>query len=197
MSVLVVGIDEVGRGALAGPVVVGAAALGDVSADILRQDVEVLLKRKLADSKKLTAKQREKVATYLQDKVIWGIGEASAADVDEYGLTLALSMAAERALTAIQKNHTIAAIKADAGLKHPLTIPTEHFVKGDETIIEITLASILAKVYRDTLMQKLAETHLGYGWEKNVGYGSAAHGEAIRKLGRTSEHRALFLRKFV
>jgi ribonuclease HII len=189
-----IGIDEVGRGALAGPAVVGAVSLDGIDRAFLAAELEAVLRRTIADSKKLTKLQRERAAAFLREHVAWSVGEASADEIDGYGIVGALRLASGRALA---PHLPAERILADAGLRHPheKTIATQWIVKGDETILEITCASIIAKVYRDALMARLAAEHAQYGWETNAGYGSASHMRAIREKGRSAEHRASFLTK--
>lgn len=188
------GIDEVGRGALAGPVVVGAVYIGTGSI-ALRAELESLLKRGLADSKKLTSAQRQRASTYLQEAVLWGIGVVEPVVIDREGIVAALRMAAGLALDELRKLIQVEAVIADAGLYHPyeVELPTERYIKADEQYLEVMLASILAKVHRDTLMKQLAVQHPHYGWERNVGYGSQAHRDALRQFGPTPLHRHSFL----
>lgn len=191
-----IGIDEVGRGALAGPAVVGAVADDGLEA-LLPELLAAARLRQLRDSKRLTPRQREAAFAFLEGRLTWGVGEASAAELDRLGVTAALRLAAGRAIAALGLEPS--AVLADAGLRHPLeaTVPTEWFVKGDETVLPITLASIMAKVWRDRLMQACAADFPGYGWERNMGYGTGAHQQAIRDQGQTPLHRRSFLRNLV
>jgi ribonuclease HII len=186
-----VGIDEVGRGALAGPVVVGAV--------LLPKGFEVpnLLGKPLRDSKQHSRLQHEKVATFVRENLSWGMGEVSVVELHEIGLSASLKLAADRALASLLTPGV--RVMADAGLFHSREgeFQTERFIKGDDTYPAITLASHLAKHYRDTLMGKLAQQYPGYGWESNVGYGTNAHRKAILELGTTVHHRELFLRKLL
>lgn len=189
-----IGIDEVGRGALAGPVVVGAVLIeGEVPLDILAG----FFPKGMRDSKRTQAPQREVVAQWVRETFSHGVGVVSAGVVDSQGLSAALRQAAGLAITQAQKGSKgEILVQADAGLFHPFeeTLPTIRTVKGDETILSILLASHVAKVYRDNLMYKLAETHPGYGWENNVGYGTQFHREAIKRQGSTLYHRQSFLK---
>lgn len=190
-------MDEVGRGALAGPVVVGVVSLEGIDQTLLQANLKRILRRPVADSKKLTKRQRERAAEYLHTAVPWDLGEAEAGEIDELGLTEAIRRAAGRAIEGLREQGcAVQAVQADAGLRHPFesSLPTEHIVRGDETVLEITLASILAKVYRDNLMRELAAQFPTYGWEQNAGYGSPAHLLALRKEGASPYHRQLFLR---
>lgn len=172
---------------MAGPVVVGAVLLTD--ADRIMAGLSEVLGRPPADSKQLTRLQRERAAAWLRSQVRWGLGEASAAEVEELGIMAACTAASGRALLALAQPLT--AVTADAGLKHPFTgqLPTTWHVRGDESIPQILCASIIAKVARDEQLRALATFHPHYGWERNVGYGTAEHRRAIRLYGRTVHHR--------
>ncbi len=193
MHEIVIGIDEVGRGALAGPFVVCAAGFSKSSETEIRSGLETVLCRTVTDSKKLTASQRERGAEYLKAQIIFAIGAAEASEIDQLGLAAAARLATGRALDGLPQKPT--SVMADAGLRHPYedTIPTEWFVKGDETILQISCASIIAKVYRDTLMHELARTYPNYQWERNVGYGTAQHRASILKYNATPQHRLSFI----
>lgn len=198
MLALTVGLDEVGRGALAGELVVGAVSLNGINKRQLVEELERILRRRLADSKKLSPGQRERAAAYLREQVIWDIGEAEVEEIDRLGLTEATKLAAGRAMDGIRKQgYVIERVVADAGLLHPYqaSIPTKHFVRGDEKILEITCASIIAKVYRDTVMRELALLVPQYGWKRNVGYGSEQHMRMIAEHGPHERHRKSFLKK--
>ena len=198
LTPLTIGLDEVGRGALAGPLVVGAVSLEGVErtqfvADLLRE----CGLRRLRDSKQLSALQRQLLFSYLENRIVWAVGEAGAAEIDHFRLTAAVSLAAERAMASLKKRgYRPVRVLADAGLFHPFerTVPTERFVRGDENILEITLASIMAKVWRDRLLRELAPSYPDYGFETNVGYGTPRHLAALGRYGMTAEHRRLFLR---
>ncbi|MBU6389189.1 ribonuclease HII [Patescibacteria group bacterium] len=191
-----IGIDEVGRGAWAGPVVVGAVGLADLTLDRLLTECRV---PELRDSKKYSRQQRERIFDWCENRLIWAVGVAEAEEIDDSGLSAAIRSAAGRAITDLRaKGVPISRITADAGLFHPYEseIPTERLVRGDEYIQEISLASIMAKVWRDRLMIAHNRAYPAYGFERHVGYGTAAHRAAIREYGLTPLHRHLFLRRF-
>jgi ribonuclease HII len=193
------GIDEVGRGALAGPAAVGAVCLAGADPEALVRDLlaQARLSR-LADSKKLTRRQRERAYAYLEGRILWAVGRAEAAEIDQLGISPALRLAAGRALDGLRgRGAAISGVEADASLFHPYEeeLPTNRTVKGDETILEITFASIMAKVWRDRLMAELATAFPGYGWERNAGYGTPEHLAAIRLAGKSFPHRESFLFK--
>jgi len=189
-----IGMDEVGRGALAGPVVVGAVYILLENEAVFVQELEAVLRRAITDSKKLTRLQRERAAEYIQKNAAWAVGESTAQEVDELGIMGATRLASDRALQKLSEELVISYILADAGLPHSFNhIPTEHIVRGDEQILSISCASIVAKVYRDAYMRAQAQQYPGYGWENNVGYGTALQRQVIRTQGLTSEHRRSFL----
>ena len=193
---LIVGIDEVGRGPVAGPVVVCACAVAH-GVDIL----PFFPKNKLRDSKKLSEKARLSIieatlplATSLQ--IISGIGEVSAERIDEIGISVAIKEAIQIALTKIHAQGVSkdSFIFLDGSLSVDPSYQQETIIKGDEKIPEIALASIVAKVYRDQLMQNVGEAFPQYGFGSHVGYGTKAHYEAIQAHGLTPFHRRTFLK---
>ena len=177
----VAGVDEVGRGALAGPVV-AAACIFEPSTELPDQ---------LRDSKRLTDPQRRALADWVrQYSLRWAIGAASHREVDRLGIVRATALAMLRAL---QRLGPVDHVLYD-GL--PLTeferLPGTAVVHGDMRCASIAAASILAKVIRDDLMARLAVRYPGYGWEENAGYGTPSHRRAIRELGSTPFHRRSF-----
>lgn len=193
----VIGIDEVGRGPIAGPLVVCACAVLS-GTDLL----PLFPGLELRDSKKLTEKKRldivEQLETFVEDSsVVFGIGEVSAERLDEIGLSAAIKEAVANSLHAIHSKGVSknSYISLDGSLKADAVYKQETIIKGDEKVIEIALASIIAKVYRDTLMKKVADAYKEYGFEKHVGYGTKSHYEAIKVHGLTPLHRRSFLKK--
>lgn len=175
MSVIV-GIDEVGRGAWAGPLVVGAVILDGTIAG-------------LTDSKLLSKLQREKLAQEIEDKAeIFGLGVADASEVDRLGLTRAIQFAMKRALKEINTVYDVIVIDGNYNfLAHnPKAICK---IKADLTEPAVSAASIIAKVWRDNYMTKLAKQYPNYGFEKHVGYGTALHREMLKLYGITEFHR--------
>ena len=192
-----IGIDEVGRGPLAGPLVVCACAVRS-GADV----ISLFPKGMLRDSKKLSEKVRitivEQVERYVDaGDVIFGIGEMSAEQIDTLGLSPAIREATARALAKVHDKGVArdSFIFLDGSLKADSSFPQETIIKGDEKIPEIALASIIAKVYRDTLMRKVSDAYPEYGFASHVGYGTKAHYDAIEKHGLTPLHRRSFLKK--
>lgn len=173
--VKIIGIDEVGRGCWAGPVVAGAVLLtGHVEG--------------LADSKSLTASQRVRLASKIRKRANIGLGWVSALEVDTLGLTEAVRLAMSRAL----KNLNCAADKIIIDGNYNFLSDIQHthtLIKADRLIPEVSAASIIAKVARDRYMYELALQLPGYGFEKHVGYGTLQHKNALYKQGVTHEHR--------
>jgi ribonuclease HII len=177
----VAGIDEVGRGPLAGPVVAAAVILP-----------EGCWVRGVDDSKKLTHEKR--LALYDQivaSCVCWGIGAASAAEIDRINIRRATALAMQRAIRRLScpPGHLLVdgLPVAELGLEAQTAI-----VDGDAKVHSIAAASILAKVTRDRLMERLAVRHPAYGWERNKGYGTPEHLEALDRVGPTRHHRQSF-----
>ena len=182
----VAGLDEAGRGALAGPVAVGAV--------ILPND-KTLLSRTLnraRDSKQLTPLTRESLAPIIKEAAItWSVGFADADEIDSQGIVRATRLAAVRALH--QFSVTPQYLLTDFRLELPqLDISQTSIVKGDAQCLSIACASILAKTERDALMRELDERHPGYGLAKHKGYGTQAHRSAMKRKGLSSIHRRTF-----
>ncbi len=178
----VCGIDEAGRGPLAGPVCAAAV--------ILPPDCDI---PGLNDSKKLSEKKREALFPVIQEKALaFGIGWATAEEIDRVNILQATFLAMARAVEALPTPADYALV--DGNRMPPLPIPGETIVKGDATSASIAAASILAKVSRDRLLRRLDEEHPEYGFAKHKGYGTKAHYEAIRKYGLLPEHRRSFLK---
>ena len=179
------GIDEVGRGPLAGPVVAGAV--------ILPKDCDILY---INDSKKLSEKKREELYDVIMEKAVAvGIGYASHERIDEINILQATYEAMREAISKLS-------VKPDILLNDAVTIPgidikQVPIIKGDAKSISIGAASIIAKVTRDRLMVKYDSKYPGYGFASNKGYGSAAHIAAIRQIGPCEIHRNSFIKNFV
>lgn len=191
----VIGIDEVGRGAIAGPVAVGVA--------LVRTDV-VAFPAGLRDSKVLSEKKRTGLeAPLLEWCVASAVGTGSAAEIDEHGITAMLGQAARRALTQLHRaGHDVggAMILLDGSqdwlspaLQRPLTVRTR--VKADRDCASVAAAAVLAKVARDREMIAADARLPGYAWASNKGYGSAAHYAGIDALGLTDEHRKTWIHR--
>lgn len=176
----VCGVDEVGRGPLAGPVY-AAAVIVDPDA----------LPPGLDDSKKLTARRRVLAYAAIMAVAEVGVGCASVAEIETHNILRASHIAMCRAIAALPRKPAHALIDGNL-IPKGLDIPATALVKGDGISLSIAAASIIAKVTRDGVMAKLAQDHPGYGWETNMGYPSAAHRAALRDLGVTQHHRRSF-----
>lgn len=177
------GLDEAGRGPLAGPVVAAAAVLNEGAAP-----------QGLDDSKKLTACQREALSDQLRSAALIGVGAASVAEIDRLNILAASLLAMRRALESLvwRMGRLPDLALVDGNQSPGLPCPTELIVKGDGRSASIAAASIIAKVARDRAMSALARAHPGYGWETNAGYGTAQHRAALISLGPTLHHRRSF-----
>ena len=178
------GIDEVGRGPLAGPVVAGAV--------ILPKDCDILY---INDSKKLTEKKREELYDIIMEKAIaTGIGYASVERIDEINILQATFEAMRDAISKLSVSPDI--LLNDAVTIPEVTIQQVPIIKGDAKSISIGAASIVAKVTRDRLMVEYDKVFPEYGFASNKGYGAAAHIEALKKYGPTPIHRRSFIKNF-
>ncbi|QIP17374.1 ribonuclease HII [Spirosoma aureum] len=175
------GLDEVGRGCLAGPVVAAAVILPkDYTHPILN------------DSKQLTRTQRETLRTDIKrDALAWAVAEVSHEDIDRINILKASFLAMHRAVDAlvIQPEHLL--VDGNRFVPYPMISHT-CIIKGDAHFLSIAAASVLAKTYRDDLMEQLGLEFPAYGWARNVGYPTPVHREAIRKFGPTKYHRMSF-----
>ena len=184
----ILGIDEVGRGPLAGPLVVGAV--------ILPEDEKEWYKE-LRDSKKLSPKKRERLDSLIRTDATVGLGWVTNIEIDDVGISEALHLATRRAVEEVQKQRTpfsqiiidgkVNFLKNTALARYVSTV-----VKADDLIREVSAASIVAKVARDKYMVGLAEKYPEYGFEKHMGYGTVKHRQAIAEKGICPEHRCSF-----
>lgn len=175
------GCDEVGRGCLCGPVVAATVIL-DANFD----------QKLINDSKKLSFKTRLELDSYIKDNVIdYGIAELSPEFIDQHNILNASIHAMHRALDQLKTRPEL--ILVDGNKFHPYNYtPHQCVIKGDSKILSIAAASILAKNYRDQLMIQLHEEFPEYGWNKNMGYATKTHREALKKYGPTKYHRKSF-----
>jgi ribonuclease HII len=183
---MILGIDEVGRGPWAGPLVAGAV--------VLREPVEGL-----ADSKKLSKKRREVLDVIIRERAWVGLGWVSAAEIDTLGMTKAVQLAMLRAVKELHANGgqydeiiidgSINYFRSVNGLQ---TDRIAAVIKADGSVAAVSAASIVAKVARDRYMVELGVKYPQYGFEKHVGYGTAAHAAALREYGVVAEHRRSF-----
>ncbi|WP_022952396.1 ribonuclease HII [Leucothrix mucor] len=180
MSQLIAGVDEVGRGPLAGPVVAAAVILDP------NQPIEGL-----TDSKKLTEKRREALAIEIREKSLaWSLGRAEVAEIDEINILWASMLAMKRAVEGLSVEPEF--VKIDGNRCPDLPYPMEAIVKGDLTEAEISAASIIAKVARDHEMEDMDIKYPGYGFAKHKGYPTKQHREALIKQGASPIHRLSF-----
>lgn len=180
-DVMEAGLDEVGRGCLAGPVVAAAVILP-------RNYTHPILN----DSKQLSAKQRERVKIDIErDAVAWAIAEVSHETIDRINILKASFLAMHRAVDLLTVGPEHLLVDGNRFALYPM-IPHTCIIKGDAQYLSIAAASVLAKVYRDGLMERLSEEFPAYGWARNVGYPTPAHRVAIRQFGPTKYHRLSF-----
>lgn len=181
----VCGIDEAGRGPLAGPVCAAAVLLP-----------EGLVIDGLNDSKKLSEKKRELLFPVIQENALaFGIGFADEKEIDEINILQATFLAMRRAFDAMQRRCDY--VLVDGNRMPPMPVPGETVVKGDAKSLSIAAASILAKVSRDRVMLEYAKQYPEYQFEKHKGYGTKAHVEALRAFGPSPIHRRTFLKKIL
>ena len=182
----IAGVDEVGRGPLAGPVVAAAV--------VLPEDFDVL---GIDDSKKLSEKRREELFDVILEKAVaWGIGMADHSTIDEINILQATKLAMKDAIADLSgKLEGIDYVIFDAVKINDLKLPQEAVINGDSKILAVAAASIVAKVTRDRMMVAYAEEYPGYGFEKNKGYGTKQHYEGIARQGICPIHRKTFLKK--
>ncbi len=179
------GVDEVGRGPFAGPVMAGAV--------ILPKDCEILY---LNDSKKLSAKKREALFAEICEKAVsYHVARVEPERIDEVNILQATLEAMREAINNLSVKPDI--ILVDAVHIPGIGIEQESIVKGDAKSVSIAAASIVAKVTRDHVMEEYAKEYPGYGFERNMGYGTAEHREAIGRLGATPIHRKTFIHNYV
>ena len=177
---LIAGVDEVGRGPLAGPVTAAAVVLDPENLPV-----------GLADSKKLSAKRREELAKELHEVARVSVAHASVEEIDELNILRASHLAMCRAVEGLGVAVGHALIDGNM-IPRDLGVPATALIKGDGRSVSIAAASIVAKVVRDRIMVDLAQQHPGYGWEKNAGYPTKVHREALQNLGVTPHHRRSF-----
>lgn len=193
-SRFVVGVDEAGRGPLAGPLAVGAVCVGE-GIDLLA------LFPGLNDSKKLSEQKREALFARLQEEhrrgtVVWTVSLTSAQKIDASGMTNVLLGGVEHVLEKLLPEPSEGKVYLDGSLKAPERYEQETVIGGDALVPAIMLASVAAKVVRDRRMTELDALYPEYGFKTHKGYGTKKHFAAIREHGASAEHRQLFLRKF-
>jgi len=185
---ITIGIDEAGRGPLAGPVVAAAVASFN--------DYKLRRKLGIKDSKQLSFQKREEIYNSLKkDKNIqWGVGRVGEKLIDKINILEATKLAMKRAVLNLKKNNDfkVKMLLLDGNFKINMNYPQRKYVKGDERVFLISLASIIAKVKRDRLMEKYHQKFPGYGFNKNMGYPTKDHRERIKDNGSCGIHRKSF-----
>ena len=186
-SAVIVGVDEVGRGPLAGPVTAAAVVVD-------RQKITLDLLTKIDDSKKISQKKHATISKQIESIAIIGIGWASSGEIDQLNILEATMLAMQRAIFSLQKQIILDPdyILIDGNKVPRLDFPSKAIVRGDEKSLSIAAASIVAKNKRDAFMTSLSKLYPGYGWEKNAGYGTGEHLAAIEREGITVHHRRSF-----
>ena len=182
-NILVAGVDEAGRGPLAGPVVAAAVCFPGLA-------LPPAVRGLIDDSKRLTPARRNAAFAAILEAGTVGTGAASVAEIDRINILQATLLAMQRAVSALAE--APAAVLVDGNRAPDLPCPARPVVGGDRLSLSIAAASIVAKVTRDRIMARLAAEHPGYGWERNAGYGVAAHRAALATLGPTPHHRRTF-----
>lgn len=176
------GVDEVGRGPLAGPVVAAAVVFRGVPPDGLK------------DSKKLSAARRQRLEPLIQAQAVWAIGSASVEEIDALNILQATFLAMQRAVQGVAAQCVVREVVVD-GNRAPTFVGVDRVraeIKADDHVLEVSAASILAKVYRDRLMEQMDVQYPGYGFARHSGYGVAQHLKALRELGPSPIHRRSF-----
>ena len=188
----IVGVDEVGRGPWAGPVTTAAVMIDPCLYHEYENNGSNAFFTEIHDSKKLTAKNREKLYERLTSTpgILYAIAEASVEEIDQLNILGATFLAMKRAVAALPQVPDY--VLVDGNRSPGFECRSEPIVQGDQKCLSIAAASILAKVTRDRLMSELAISHPGYGWESNVGYGTQKHQEGLKMYGVTAHHRKSF-----
>lgn len=197
----VIGVDEVGRGPLAGPVTLCAFYIEDE-----KEALKEIFHNTIRDSKKLNKDSRLNIYQIIRKnrliktRIEYAISSRSAEYIDKHGISHAVRQCLVSCMRILVKKGIEiekCTVRLDAGLRIPLeNLAQQSFVKGDERFVEIALASIMAKVSRDMYMERLGKEHKEYLWEKNAGYGTVDHREAIKNIGITKYHRRTYLKAF-
>ena len=175
------GVDEVGRGSLVGPVFAAAV--------ILNKTIDLKV---LKDSKSLKRETREFLYSYIKENSIWAIGKASREEIDKINILQASLLAMKRAILKLKKKPSHILVDGNK-LPELKNYKMRAIINGDKKIPSISAASIIAKVSRDKFILSLAKKNIGYHWDKNFGYGTRQHLDAIKKIGINKHHRKTFL----
>ena len=177
---IVAGVDEVGRGSLIGPVYAAAV--------ILNKSIN---KKLLKDSKSLSKSKREIISKYIKENSIWSIGKASVKEIEQINILQASLLAMKRAIKKLRKKPALVLVDGNK-LPKIKNYNMRTIIGGDKKIPSISAASIVAKATRDKMITNLGKKFKGYYWDKNFGYGTRQHLNAIKKLGVTNQHRKTF-----
>ncbi len=196
-----IGIDEVGRGPLAGPITVCACYIENP-----KMVIKDIFEGTIRDSKKIKKPLRNSIyqsirqKRYLKTVIMYSISSRSAEYIDKHGISKATAACVSSCLGGLVKKGIALEnipIRLDAGLSiKGLTVKQQSYIRGDERFVEIALASIMAKEHRDAYMQRLSKSHTDYAWSENVGYGTKVHRESIKRVGITKYHRKTYLKAF-
>jgi len=176
---VIAGVDEVGRGCLAGPVVSAAV--------ILKKGINL---KQLKDSKKLTFLQRKNISNHIKENSFFSVGISTVKEIEKLNILQASLLSMKRAIQSLTKKPDIVLI--DGIFSPDINLKCKCYVKGDKKIKSISAASIIAKVYRDELMIKISKKYNKYSWEKNFGYGTRQHLDGLKIYGLTPIHRKNF-----
>jgi ribonuclease HII len=185
---LIIGVDEAGRGPLAGPVVAAAVLLKDFS-----------FSNRIDDSKKLSPAKRKAAFFEIKNKSLYAIAAVSHKQIDRINILQATILAMQKAISRLARQLSPAELKRvfiliDGNMRFKLDLPYQSIIKGDGKSLSIAASSILAKVHRDALMEKYHEVYPDYGFDKHKGYPTAEHRLILRRIGPTAIHRKSFLR---
>jgi len=180
MKKIIAGVDEVGRGSLIGPVYAAAV--------ILKKKVD---KKLIKDSKKLNKKKREILEKYIKKNSIWSVGSSSKKEIEKLNILEASMLAMERAIKKLRYKPNLVLVDGNKKPKIKNYV-LKNIIKGDQKVLSISAASIIAKVARDKMIARIGKKFKGYNWNRNFGYGTKEHLKAIKSLGITTHHRKTF-----
>jgi ribonuclease HII len=187
----VIGVDEVGRGCLAGPLVAASVIIDTENLESIK------LLSGINDSKQLTAKKRETLEPIIKDNLDYKIISFSSHEIDQQGVEIINQLALSKAITAHNYSIQETVVLVDGNGIRNSSIDHKGIIKGDSKSLAVACASVIAKVYRDQLMIELFEQYPEYQWQSNKGYGSKVHQQAILEHGLTDYHRRSFCRKLL